>query len=113
MNKPENNSKKIIKISFIAGVILGLLYLSVLILFQSENYSSLKISENLVFIIVVSLVNGLFYAMFSYLFVYFRNKFTSNMRWIAPLILTIFSLIVYTFVISALTIGFIIGLTGF
>ena len=109
----DTKTKKIFGISLFIGFISSVIYFTFIIILESRSYTSLKINENLSFMIIVSLLNGLFYALISYLFVYFRNKFSNNLRWIVPAILILIALIIYIPTIIFLTIGFLIGLTGF
>ncbi len=107
------NYKKISVNSFILGLVLGLVYVLILIFNESRNHSSLKISQNLPFIILLMVFNGLFYSLFSFLFVYLRNKFNNFLKWVLPTFLVILSLVIYIFLVTLLTIGFLISLTGF
>ncbi len=105
--------KRVTKISFLIGVVISLIYLFGIIMLESKNYSSLNIKDNIGLVVIISLLNGIFYAMYTYLFIYFKNKFTNYLKWLLPLLLTIITLVVYIISVTALTIGFIISLTGF
>lgn len=104
--------KKTAIISFILGFFVGVLYFIILITREMKNYSSLRISENIGFIVVISLINGIIYSLISSLFTYLKIKCV-NKKFIPLLIVILIVLVIYIPLVIFLTIGFLIGITGF